>query len=135
MEGTPFSTYIWEASSKMSMSNMPISSGRISDTTSGVRSHTRTPLKSSYPYLAMNLFRFHFLLDSMILLMSPRLLDSVMYFRFSWKTSSTLSLDSSLLEVILRSMSAMMLSKSQISCMMSLWAASNLWRWSFRIQS
>ena len=117
------------------MSNMPISSGRISDTTSGVRSHTRTPLNSSYPYLLTNLLMFHFLLDSMILLMSPRLLDSVMYFRFCWKTSSTLSLESSLLDSILRSMSAMMLSKSQISCMMSLWAASNFWRWSLRIHS
>ncbi len=47
IEGTPFSTYIWDASSKISMSNMPISRGRISDTTSGVRSHTRTPLNSS----------------------------------------------------------------------------------------
>ena len=117
------------------MSKMPISSGRISDTTSGVRSHTRTPLKSSYPYLLMNLLRFHFLLDSMILLMSPRLFDSVMYLRFCWKTCSTLSLESSLLDSILRSMSAMMLSKSHISCMMSLCSASNLCRWSLRIHS
>ena len=83
----------------------------------------------------MNLLRFHFLLDSMILLMSPRLLDSVMYFRFCWRISSTLSLQSSLFSVIFLSMSLTMDSKSQISCMMSLWDASNLWRCSFRIQS
>ncbi len=79
------------------------------------------------------MFRFHFLLDSTILLMSPRLLDSVMYFRFSLKTSSALSLDRARLASIFLSMSAMMLSKSHISCMMSLWDASNLWRWSLRI--
>ena len=81
----------------------------------------------------MNLLRFHFLLDSTILLMSPRLLDSVMYFRFSWKTSSTLSLDRLLFSPIFLSMSATMLSKSHICCMISLWDASNLWRWSLRM--
>ena len=83
----------------------------------------------------MNLLRFHFLLDSTILLMSPRRLDSVMYLRFCWKISSTFSLHSSLFSPIFLSMSAMIDSKSQISCMMSLWDASNIWRCSLRIQS
>ena len=47
IEGMPFSTYICDASSKISRSKMPISMGRISDTTSGVSSQTRTPLNSS----------------------------------------------------------------------------------------
>ena len=58
-----------------------------------------------------------------------------MYFRSCWKISSTLSLHSSLFSPIFLSMSEMMDSKSQISCMMSLWDASNLWRCSFRIHS
>lgn len=82
----------------------------------------------------MNLFRFHFLLDSTILLMSPRLLDSVMYLRSCWNTSSTLSLHRVRFSPIFLSMSETMDSKSQISCIMSLWAASKDWRCSLRIQ-
>ena len=47
MDGTPFSTYIWEASSNISRSNSPISSGSISETASGVISQMRMPPRSS----------------------------------------------------------------------------------------
>ena len=125
IEGIPFSTNIWDASSNITRSKTPVCRGIISETTSGVSSQILTLLNSSKLNLFINLFTLHLRLLSITRRISPCRFDIVRLYISAMSRASSFCLVSFCFLSIASLIFLMMPSKLSMLTRMSLCFDSN----------